>query len=322
MKIKIQILLMILVLPSVIPATAQVAVDSLAVLVENNNAVVRVNNFPLLAMPEDGNQGVSDALLSPFLRRGSNEVSVTLTPMLNGEGGRVSDRLFSLRISRQADMDTEERVVRTEVEQTVNEGTEEPNHRTRFLAAGEEEIHSLRSRGNGKMHHIRFDSVTSAIETQLSADSSGTVTIRTEGTGAHLPVALPWDGAKPVLDDSDRTTLRALATSLHTAFVAKDFNGIILMMDAKYNRMATAMGVLKSELAATEIQILKTLTAAASFQFAPLDAGQLVFETFDGINLVRIKLPDGAAIRGEDASTSFETELYASKLDGIWVLVE
>jgi hypothetical protein len=104
--------------------------------------------------------------------------------------------------------------------------------------------------------------------------------------------------------------------------VAKDFNGIILMMDAKYERMATAMGVLKSELAATEIQILRTLTAAASFQFAPLNAGQLVFETFDDINLVRIKLPDGAAIRGEDASTKFETELYASKLDGIWVLVE
>ncbi len=321
MRINILLLQICLVLPSVIPATAQVAVDSLAVLVENNNAVVRVNNFPLLALPEDGNQGVSDTLLSPFLRRGSNEVSVTLTPMLKGEGGRVNDRLFSLRISRQADMDTEERVVRTEAEQTVNEGTEEPNHRTRFLAGGDE-VHSLRSRGDGKMHHIRFDSVTSAMETQLSVDSSGTITISTEGTGAHLPVALPWDGAKPVLDDSDRTALRALATSLHTSFVAKDFNGIILMMDAKYDRMATAMGVLKSELAATEVQILRTLTAAASFQFAPLNPRELVFETFDGINLVRIKLPDGAAIRGEDASTQFETELFASKIDGIWVLVE
>jgi len=321
MKTKIRLLQICLLLASVMSLTAQVAVDTLAVLVENNHAVVRVNNFPLLVLPEDGNQGVTDALLSPFLRRGSNEVSVTLTPMLNEEGGRVSDRLFSLRISRQAEINSEDRVVQTDVEQTVNEGTEEPNHRTRFLA-GEEEVHSLRSRGDGKMHHIRFDSLTGALETELSANSSGTITIRMDGTGDHLPEALPWDGAKPVLDDSDRTALRALVSSLHAAFVAKDFNNIILMMDAKYNRMASALGVLKSDLAVEEIRILTTITAAASFQFAPLDVGQLVFETFDGINLVRIKLPDGAAIRGEDASTTFEMELYASKLDGTWVLVE
>jgi hypothetical protein len=106
------------------------------------------------------------------------------------------------------------------------------------------------------------------------------------------------------------------------ALANRAYANLATLLDAKYTRVATAMGVPKDEIMAGEVQLLSGLTSTPGFAIKPLDPAQLEFQVLDGFNLVKVQLAAGPPITGGDDDIEFSLDIYFSKIGDEWVIVE
>jgi hypothetical protein len=302
-------------------AHAQEAVPKiyeLSVLSENKNVRIVVNGFPLATLPDEGNQGSLETLLSPFLKTGANELRVETTPLVSA-GGDV-DAVLAFRCASKPTIDSDERTIEFEVERTDNPASEQPNARTVVRLAGND-LYRLNFPGSATGDAITVDFPARTIASGPGADGISRIAIAVDFADAPL-AALPWDGPEVVLDDADRAAILTKIAAFHQAISNRDFAEIAVQLDAKYTRISTAVGVAKADLIASETALLSQFLGKPGFVVKPLDSAALVFEPVPGINLVRVTSATGGAIQGADADVEFSVAPYFSKSGADWILVE
>ena len=293
-------------------------VYELSVLSENKALEIIVNGFPLSRLPEDGNQGSLETLMSPFIKSGSNVIQVNMQP-LTSAGGDV-DALLALRCVSKPDLASEARTVVFEVERTDNPEGLQPNARTVVKAAGQD-VFRLGAPGSPGGDSVVVDLASQSIS--FSPSTSGVASLRIDAAFADAPlVSLPWEGEPVDLTEADRAAIRAKIEELHRAVDAADYAEIANLLDAKYSRMATAVGAPKADLIASETAVLSQFIGKPDFVIQPLDPANFVFERVEGVNLVRVTSGADGPIRGADADVQFSITPYFSKVGSEWILVE
>lgn len=293
-------------------------VYELSVFSENKALEFIVNGFPLSRLPEFGNQGSLETLLSPFIKSGVNVIEVNMQP-LTSAGGDV-DALLALRCVSKPDFDSDARTTVFEVERTDNPTNSQPNARTVVKVAGQDVFRLGFPGGAGG------DSVVVDLPSQSLASSprtNGVASLRINVVFADAPlVSLPWEGDPVDLTEADRAAMRAKLEQLHRAVDDADYAGIANLLDAKYARMATAVGAPKADLIASETAVLSQFIGKPDFVIEPFNPAALVFEPVAGVNLVRVTAGSDGPIRGADGEVQFSITPYFSKVGGEWVLVE
>jgi hypothetical protein len=126
----------------------------------------------------------------------------------------------------------------------------------------------------------------------------------------------------PVVDEAGRTAMRGRVTQVRNALANRAYADLTTVLDAKYTRVAAAMGVPKEEIIAGEVQLLSGLTGTSGFAIKPLDPALLEFQVIEGFNLVKVLLAAGPPITGGDEDIDFSLDIYFSKIGDEWVVVE
>jgi hypothetical protein len=290
----------------------------LSLLSENKALEIIVNGFPLSTLPESGNQGGLETLLSPFLKSGPNLIKVDMRPLASAGGD--ADSLLVLRCVSRADLNSEARTVVFEVERTDNPENDQPNARTTVKVA-DQGLFRLGSPGGASGDSVVIDISSPSIS--FAKGSNGVAALRINANFDDAPlVSLPWEGDPVDPTEADRAAMRAKLEQLHRAVDDADYTGIANLLDAKYSRMATAVGAPKADLIASETAVLSQFIGKPDFVIEPFNPAALVFEGVAGVNLVRVTSGSDGPIRGADGEVQFSITPYFSKVGSEWVLVE
>jgi hypothetical protein len=274
----------------------------------------------LASLPEEENVQQSRFLLSPFLKKGANVIELTAAPQQDAEGKPKESHLLNMALLRSADEAAGQNVPLWDLERIQNAVEPEPNSRTTIRLAGEDAFR-LAARGTAKGCNLLLNADAATANLAPAEDAVSVLRIEWSASDAAL-TTLPWIGAAPELQDADKTAIGTAAVAVRDALAAKDFAKFVMLLDGKFARTAEATGAAKQGVVADNVAILTQAMAEADFAIQPLDAAQLQFKGFPGLNLVRVLKDNGPPIRGQGTEIVFSLDLYFSKLNGQWVIVE
>jgi len=295
-------------------------VHLLDVVVNDADAKVFINGFPVLDMPTEGNVQQTNFFLSPFLKKGQNVIELRSTPQVAAGGAVKPSWLTALRVNKRTNADSEVDLPVFELEHT--EDNEQTGLNSVF-ALSLEGVPAYRSTvaGTGKVHRTDLTLPAGEFLIRPAVEVHDTLHVDLAVEDAALDT-LPWIGAEPVLEDLDRNTLRGMVAAVAAAVAERRYEDLALLFDAKYVRLATATGRAKADIIAEELPVLSSLTSTVGFTITPIDPAQLNFGVIAGVNLVRATLGGGPPIRGGSEDIEYSLDLYFSKIAGHWVLVE
>jgi hypothetical protein len=302
-------------------APAPPPVHSLDLLVNDVSARVFVNGFPILSLPDEGNYQRTQKLIPQYLKKGANTIEVRYKPLTPAGGTPpATSRLVAVTLARRDNVDATEARPVMELERIEDAAEAEPNCRTK-IRTNDQDTYSVAKRGDGGPSLMRVSlAPVSLLVEQVAGDES---LLRLE---AQVPDAglddLPWVGPVAVVDEAARTAIRGRVAQVRDALANRAYANLATLLDAKYTRVATAMGVPKDEIMAGEVQLLSGLTSTPGFAIKPLDPAQLEFQVLDGFNLVKVQLAAGPPITGGDDDIEFSLDIYFSKIGDEWVIVE
>lgn len=281
--------------------------------------VIRVNGFPLYALPKEGNQQTQTSMIGAFFIKGANDIVITASAMTLADGTAKPQHVFGADVSSGSAVDAITNPLLS-VQRVVDLNETVANSRTE-CRNGAEVLAVLRTDAADGQALVHYNHAQGEVSYKQGGAAVNTIKVSLNLPQATLE-SLPWLAPQVVLTDADKDAVKAKVMSFHTAFAEQDWPDINTLLDTKYSRLAIAGGVAKETLTSEAQAALSQFFADNGFVLEPLVVADLVIVEFAGLNLVQVTKTGGDPIRGTGTGVNYSTRVFLSKIGNEWVIVE
>jgi len=279
---------------------------------------VKINGFPFATLPVEGNQSSDESFIGRFLKSGRNQIELIQRPFAAEGEDPPPAHLFFVEL-RTFDNAEEFKVI-SRVERITDATAEEPSRRTAVVFDdGIEAL--LRTKNADGDSLVVADADTRSTLHQPGVGALSKVHLLFTGIGlteAVLPWELPFTPPTP----EEIGEMRTRVVALRNAIAVGNAFAIDEILQEKHRRYALSIGQTEAEVSAVTQEVLEATRLAAGFELDPLQAVDIEFFAYPGLNLIQARKAGAPAISGRGVEIEYAFAPYFSKIDDNWVLIE